>query len=40
MGRQGREAIPAAEAAVAAGTIPYETTAALTGRVPRAFFPS
>ncbi|MBI5238978.1 MAG: alanine racemase [Elusimicrobia bacterium] len=35
IGRQGREEITAAEAAAAAGTIPYETTTALTSRVPR-----
>jgi len=40
IGRQGREEITAAEAATAAGTIPYETTTALTGRVPRTFLPS
>jgi len=37
IGRQGREEIPAAEVAAAAETIPYETTAALTGRVPRTY---
>jgi alanine racemase len=37
IGRQGREEITAAEAAAAAGTIPYETTTALTGRVPRTY---
>ena len=40
IGRQGREEISAAESAAAAGTIPYETTSALTGRVPRTFLPS
>jgi alanine racemase len=40
IGRQGREEISAAESAAAAGTIPYETTAALTGRVPRTFLHS
>jgi alanine racemase len=40
IGRQGREEIPAAETAAAAGAITYETTAALTGRVPRTFLPS
>jgi alanine racemase len=40
IGRQGREEITAGEVAAAAGTIPYETTAALTARVPRTFLPS
>jgi len=40
IGRQGREEISAAEVAAAAGTIPYETAAALTGRVPRTYLPS
>jgi len=37
IGRQGREEITAGEAAAAAGTIPYEVAAALTGRVPRTY---
>ncbi|MDD5628612.1 MAG: alanine racemase [Elusimicrobia bacterium] len=40
IGRQGREEIAAPEVAAAAGTIPYETTTALTSRVPRSFLPS
>lgn len=36
IGRQGREEITAGEVAAASGTIPYETTTALTSRVPRA----
>ena len=37
IGKQGRKAITAAQAAAVVDTIPYEVTTALTGRVPRAY---
>jgi len=37
IGRQGQEEIGVGEVAAAAGTIPYEVTAALTSRVPRTY---
>jgi alanine racemase len=37
IGRQGREEMTAGEVAAAAGTIPYETTTALTSRIPRTY---
>jgi len=37
IGKQGREAITAAQAAAVVDTISYEVTTALTGRVPRAY---
>jgi alanine racemase len=40
IGRQGAAQITAADVAAAAGTIPYETTTALTSRVPRTYLPA